>query len=125
MRPFKILSQGCLTSTLFLSIMIKNQRLMKLFPAFLLLGLIGAPAMAHGNHHSSHKHNHCHKHSGRVHHCHKHGGNHHGRYHYHDGIMTYHDGHYYQKQHNHKPHKHHKNHRNHYFVVPWLHIDIN
>ena len=119
MRPFKILSQGCLTSTLFLSIMIENQRLMKLFPALMLLGLIGAPAMAHSNHHSSHKHNHCHNHFGTgTYHCHKHSGNHHGRYHYHDG-------HNYKKHHNHKHHKNHRNHRNHYFVVPWLHIDIN
>ena len=118
MRPFKILSQGCLTSTLFLFIMIENQRLMKLFPALMLLGLIGAPAMAHNNHHSHRKHNHCHIHSGRVHHCHKHGGSHHGLYHYHGG-------HHHKKHHNHKSHKHHKNHRNHYFVVPWLHININ
>jgi len=116
MKPFEILSQGCLTSTLFLSIINENQRLMKLFPAFLLLGLIGSPAMAHSNHHSPRKHSHCHIHTDKaIHHCHKHGGNHHGRHHYYDG-------HYYRKPHNHKPHR---NRRNHYYVVPWLHIDIN
>jgi len=116
MRPFKILSQGCLTSTLFLSIINENQRLMKLFPAFLLLGLIGSPAMAHKNHHSHHKHNHCHIHTDRaIHHCHKHSGNHHG-------LRHYHDGHNYKNHHNHKPHR---NRRDTYYVVPWLHININ
>ena len=108
MKPFKILSQGCLTSTLFLSIMTENQKLMKLFPAFVLLGLIGAPVMAHGNHYSHHKHSHCHIHTKKaIHHCHPHTGNHHARWHG-------------SKKHHHK-----KGHRRSYYVVPWLHININ
>ena len=84
---------------------------MKLFSALMLFGMIGAPAMAHSNHHSHHKfkHNHCHIHGKKaIHHCHKHSGKHHGLYHYNDS-------------HSYKKRKHHSHD---YYIVPWLHIDI-
>ena len=81
---------------------------MKLFTAFMLMGLSAAPALAHPNHHS-HRHNHCHLHQ-RTHvfHCHKHSphGNHHGDLH-------------------HKRTKSKYRHRHGRYIVPFLHIEIN
>tara|TARA_S200002703_G_scaffold157046_1_gene163999 strand:- start:387 stop:716 length:330 start_codon:yes stop_codon:yes gene_type:complete len=93
-----------------------NSKKMKLFSALMLFGLIGAPVMAHGNHHSHHKikyrHNHCHIHGKKaIHHCHKHGGKHHGLYHY-------------GGKHEYKPHYYRKGHWRHHHLVPFLHIDI-
>tara|TARA_B100001063_G_scaffold238813_1_gene261475 strand:+ start:1037 stop:1291 length:255 start_codon:yes stop_codon:yes gene_type:complete len=84
---------------------------MKLFAAFMLMGLSATPALAHSNnnhhhHNGSGKHNHCHLHQyDHIFHCHKHGknSNHHGDLHHTRSRRRYRSS----------------------YLVPFFHIEIN